>query len=517
MVLNNDDNALRPNSQGGLWYDKVIKTFRGVRYAMPNTPPKVAIVYEGVLDSSLELKSILQQMGFSNVTIKLEATTVEELRDYEIIISHGGTVAAGKAALMESLYEAGKKVMTTGDASTATEVPLIVTTSGSGTKAYGIDQVAYDTPVSSGWTAESQGSATGVIVTAVRTTARVVARYLDGATEHYTGIIEEDLTTGGRWFHYQPDSFGTQAKILLANALTWLWNYEPYREWSAQIGEFVVDDLREANFPHHVSITGRDYAKKCMTSKLEYTISFAAGTPLTTLIMGVAGNAGISKFNLPETSVTLSERIDFERGTERWRVISLAANSNNFELYFDSQGYLTMREYLDPALSPISQSFSTGLGGNLVSWTRSVNDSRLYNHIIVTGENPEGGEGDDQLPFYGEAVNNEPSSPTRVSRIGDRSYFYTSSFFTSDQQCIDLARSWLKIHALESYELDWSSLVYPWLEVGEIAEFLDPNRLESDPTRFLLDTLSIPLDLGPMSATGKRVTFVEDSSLVGAP
>jgi hypothetical protein len=336
-------------------------------------------------------------------------------------------------------------------------------------------------------------------------------------TEHYTAIIEESLTTGGRWFHYQPDSFGTQAKLLLANALNWLWAYEAYREWTTQVGEFVVDNIKEANFPHTVSITGRDYAKKCLTSKLEQSVSFAAGTPLVTLVLAVAANAGIVKFKLPDVDITLTERIDFERGTERWKVITLAANSHNFEVFFDSEGYLTMREYLDPSFSPIAQVFSTGEEGNLVSWNRSVNDSRLYNHIIVTGENVESGEGDNQLPFFGEAINDEPSSPTRVSRIGDRAYFFTSSFFTSDQQCIDLARSWLKIHALESYELDWSSLVYPWLEVGTIVQFLDPLRLESDPTRFLLDTLTIPLDLGPMSATGKRVTFVEDSSLVGVP
>lgn len=511
FLFDNSDGALRPNSEDGLWYDKVIKAYRGVRYAVANKPPRIAIIHENAAGNAVALRTILYSLGFTDVDIKLSAATSEELTAYEIIISHGASGAAAKTGLLNTLYQTGKKIMTTGNESTPTDVPLIATVASTAVSAWGIDHMAYDTPVNDGWSAESQGSESGRIVTAVTASATAVAKYLDGATTHYTGIIEEHAS-GGRWFHYAPHTFGTQAKILLDNALNWLWNYQPFKEWITQIGEFVIDNLSEDHFPHIAKVTCRDYTKRCLTSKLERITSFSAGTPIRDLILAVGANAGVSKFDLPQTDATLSERLDFDRGTERWRVMKGAADSANLELYFDPQGYLTMREYLDPAYSPVSQTFFTGAGGNLISWSRSVNDSRLYNHIVITGETSE----ENALPFFGEAINNEPNSPTNVDRIGDRPYFYTSSFFTSNEQCQDLARSWLKLKSLESYEISWGTLVYPWLEAGSIVEFLDPARLDNEPTRFLLDTLNISMELAPMGSTGKRVTFVEDSTLVGA-
>jgi hypothetical protein len=84
-------------------------------------------------------------------------------------------------------------------------------------------------------------------------------------------------------------------------------------------------------------------------------------------------------------------------------------------------------------------------------------------------------------------------------------YSFASSFFTSDQQCEELAVSWLKINSLESYEINWSSLVYPHIEVGRAVEVFEPKQNSDTPTKFLLDTVEIPLDLGTMSSTGKRV------------
>ena len=511
ITLDNTDNALRSDPYSGLWYDKVIKVNRGVRYETDPTPPKVAIIYEDVAGQGDLLRQVIQQIGYTNVDLQLSATTADQLASYQIIVSHGRLGAPGKTALLTQLYNAGKKIVTTGIGSTSAEVPLISASATAASIDWGIMQVLYDNPVNAGWTTESEGTASGRQTTAVRATATVVARYLNGASEHYTGIIEANASSGGRWFHYHPQAFGSQGKVLLKNALTWLRNYQPFSEWSTQIGEFVIDNISEDNFPYLTKVTGRDFTKKCLTSKFETSESFASGTPIMDLIRALAVNAGITKFHLPASVSGLSDRLDVERGVDRWSIMQSAANSNNYEIFFDALGYLTVREYLDPSFSPIAHTFQTGLpSGDMVSWSRSTNDSRLYNHIVVTGETSEEGV----LPFFGEAKNTEPSSPTRILRIGDRPYFFTSSFFTSDQQCIDLANSWLKIHALESYELSIASLVYPWMEVGEIIEILDPRRTINEPTRFLLDSLSIPLDLGSMAATGKRVTLVQDIGAV---
>lgn len=282
--------------------------------------------------------------------------------------------------------------------------------------------------------------------------------------------------------------------------------FDTYDEWLTQMGEFMIDKISEQSNSATIKISGRDQTKKCLTSKFERSMTFRSGTPLYDLIRNLASNCGIAKKKIPYTTEVLTSPLDVERGTERWKVMKDAANSFSYDLYFDNEGYLTMSKYADPSTNPSIAFFRPGAGGNLVSYDRSTDDSRLYNHIVVTGdrESVEGGE--ILLPYFGEAKNEDPTSPTRIEKIGDRPYFYASSFFTSDQQCKELAESWLKIYSLESYEIAWSAIQYPWLDVGKVIEIESPKTGEV--TKFLLDTLSFPLTLEPMSGSGKRVLTV---------
>jgi len=169
-----------------------------------------------------------------------------------------------------------------------------------------------------------------------------------------------------------------------------------------------------------------------------------------------------------------------------------------------------VRAYLDPTLSPVSWRFGTGPAGNLVRYGKRVNDSRIFNRVVVIG-NP--ADGEDRLPYRGVAVNNDPASPTRIERLGDRVMPpVETNWLSSDAECQELAETLLKVSALESYEIDFESIYYPWLEVGEIVTIEVPGRSPIEPDRFLMDTISYPLSLSPMSATGKRVTFVGDPS-----
>jgi hypothetical protein len=174
-------------------------------------------------------------------------------------------------------------------------------------------------------------------------------------------------------------------------------------------------------------------------------------------------------------------------------------------LFFNAQGYLVLRLALDPVLSPVAYTIQTGpIVGNLTGYTKSVNDTRIYNHILVTGESAD----QETVPVWAEALNTEPSSPTRISELGDRLYQYTSSFITTTAQAQTVADNFLKIHALEEFNLDFSSITFPWLEAGEIVEFIDPRPSPGQPTRFLLSSITLPLGLGPMSGNAKRVTVV---------
>lgn len=274
--------------------------------------------------------------------------------------------------------------------------------------------------------------------------------------------------------------------------------------WETQIGEFMIDRITESNFPHEVRVTGRDYTKKGLLSKFERATQFATGLSLESIIGSIAANAGITKRNLSATGVVVNKTFYFERGTERWAAMKELANTYNYDIFFDSYGYLVIEPQVDPSTTPPILTISTGSGGNMASWEKSTSDARLYNHILVTSE----GSDATILPMYSEAKNEDVNSPTSIAEIGDRLYQYTSSFYTEQSQLDDTAAKFLAIHSLEEFELSFESLMLPWLDCGVIVEFNDGEQGDSDPTRFLLSSLGFPLTLSPMSGTGKRVVIV---------
>lgn len=349
----------------------------------------------------------------------------------------------------------------------------------------------------------------GTRPTVLDATATVISTWVSGTDP--LGITASIAANdkGGRWFDlHLPRLGGYESQRLTRAGIYWLQNLEQITTYEIQMGEFVIDSISEDNFPNQVKVTARDYTKFCINSNFTQAVTFVAGTRLSDLVIALATNSGIKKINVPQFPDKLSSDISADKGTSRWEVMKNAAESCGCEIYFDEQGFLKMKKFDDPSVTPVDITFKTGPQGNLVNFSRSINDSRIYNHVAVYGNPPDGAE--NQLPFFGEAINTEPSSPTNVNRIGDRLFTFESNFFTSNQECIDLAILYLKINSLESYEFQFDSLVYPWLEVNRIAQIIDPAALTADPDRYLIDTINYPLGLGPMSLTGKRVTFVSD-------
>lgn len=274
--------------------------------------------------------------------------------------------------------------------------------------------------------------------------------------------------------------------------------------WETQVGEFMIDVIEEDHFPFTVKVTGRDYTKKCLLSSFINPTAFAAGSSIETVVQDIAANAGIIKFIMPLTGKTLGKDYYFESGTSRWKAMTDIATGFGYELFFDAQGYLVMREFQDPLTAPLAYILETGTYGNLVKYKKSVNDNRIYNHIQVTGESTD----NTVIPVSAEALNTEPSSPTRIDKLGDRVYKYSSPFITTVPQAQDVADKYLRIMSLEEFNLDYSSITLPWLEVGEIIQFNDPRANAGQPDRFLLSSLTLPLGLGAMSGNGKRVSVV---------
>jgi hypothetical protein len=273
-----------------------------------------------------------------------------------------------------------------------------------------------------------------------------------------------------------------------------------------QLGEFLIDTIGRPHFPHTISISGRDFVKKLQLAKFAQTTSFAANsTKVCDIIQAIALNGGITKFKFANPSSLLNAIATYDRGSARWDACVKLAESINHELFFDAVGNLVLRPFVDPLTAPVSYSFTNASGNNvsnLASYGRATDDNQMFNHVVVYSSNPD-------FPLvYGEVENNQVSSPTRIAAIGRRTWTYESAMVTTNAQAVALATSFLKVLGLEQYNLNLESFVLPWLEAGDAVLTTLTDAAAGDPTRFLLSSFGVPLGLTTMTANVKRVTIV---------
>jgi hypothetical protein len=292
------------------------------------------------------------------------------------------------------------------------------------------------------------------------------------------------------------------------------WGIEYYNSdnvlsrWEIQVGEFMIDTISEDYFPNVTKITGRDYAKKCLVSDILNSIQFDPSTPVETIIRALAANAGVSKFRLPFTGLVFTDPVVFDPGTARWEIIKKISNGVGYEVYFTGDGYLTMRPYQDPSTSPVTWVFETGKAlGTLASASLKSDDSLLKNHCVVMGT-PQTSDSGLTTAAFGEARNDDPASPTNISRVGDRVDVFKSDYITDPAQAQAIAQIRLSIMMLEEYNIDFSSIIIPFIEGGDIVIIIDDKESNYVPSRYLLSNYTLPLGLGEMTGTGKRVTIV---------
>lgn len=276
-----------------------------------------------------------------------------------------------------------------------------------------------------------------------------------------------------------------------------------FGDWETSIGTFIPDRIKSDDISQMISVTLRDFAAK-LDYEIPYALEWPTNEPVENIIQDLASGGGVgpAQTNLPLTGANTSAVHTLNSGTNRWTAMQDLAIAHGYDLFFDVDGILQMEVYTDPAVSAPQFQFRTGTGSNVASIGRQISPDLIRNHIVVTGEQADG------VPVWGEAENNEPTSPTRIAQLGRRTRHVESAFVTSNTQCVELAERYLKVQSLERYESTLGTVILPWMDVNETVEFVDPQAATGDPTRYLLNRVTIPLDLSAASARLARVTNV---------
>jgi hypothetical protein len=524
LTLDNKDGVLR-HDPDGFWYDKIIKTYRGVRYTRPERLPRVALLW----DDTGDLLPLFRTFGYTNVDTFPQYTGTDPnlypylsaVKGYDIVAA--GVTSAGSSVyggILALVYDSGTNVFSYGDklgnyqATYTAPWHGAVTTVGSPVSSPFIAKTLGDNRFRAGWSAWTDShSISGDLLTGITNRTKSLASYLIGGATlaHVVVTYADDDDT--RWFHNgfkgsYHGSINVQLANLVSIGLDWIEAKDKEYQWETQTGEFMIDDISEDHFPSHLKITGRDYTKKLLSAKFAQATSFPQGVSLDATVKTIATNAGIRKFKLGSGGIPIQALATFDRTTSRWEGLKGLCDSHNVEIFFTPDGYLATRPFRDPVLSPAGLTLSTDpIRGNLVSYNKKSSSTRIYNQVVVTGDNQD--DASNGIIYQGIAENHNPASPTSIENLGQIiTYFYTSSFYTSSAQCQATAEAMLKIKSLEDFQLGFSSVLFPWLEAGEVVDFQDPKPGVDEPTRFLLISFELPMALGPMSANAKRVTII---------
>jgi len=273
--------------------------------------------------------------------------------------------------------------------------------------------------------------------------------------------------------------------------------------WEQAIGTFLMSQMGSEDYIPLAPVSLRDFS-----SKLDYDIPLDVGWPSNHPIEDIIGDLALGggilpgNMNLPVTGDSVPEEKFIRADSNRWRSMVEVAEAYNYDLYFDADGVLQMQTFADPFLDPPQFRFRVGLGSNVASIGRNIKPDLIRNHVVVAGEAPDGS------PVWGEAFNNEPLSPTRIDRLGQRTRRVENSWVQTFDQATELAERILRFESLEQVESNLGTIIVPWLDVNVTVEFVDPNNTVGDPTRFLLNRVEIPLDLSPAKSRLARVTNV---------
>ena len=267
--------------------------------------------------------------------------------------------------------------------------------------------------------------------------------------------------------------------------------YEDGTTETVNLGIFRTDEVSidDTGEEVKVSISALDRSAIIIEAVFERAGEIASGTNVADAIEGRIAEAYPDYDFDPVTTTVTLPALHYEAGEDRWDFCRGMAEAAQCTLYFDGSGTLVMRP-LPQGFVPV-YSITEGEGGTLLGASKRWGREDACNRVVVTGENAS------QDPVYGEATDDDPSSPTLYGGdFGRVTFSYSSSYVTSDAQAQSVARNILNQRLGTSQQISFDALVNPALEPFDT---IGVRRAQigigtDDIEEFhILDSLSIPL------------------------
>lgn len=273
------------------------------------------------------------------------------------------------------------------------------------------------------------------------------------------------------------------------------------------LGVFLVDRPTTAVGPAGATIrvAGQDRLKLAVRSAFTVPTRYEEGMAVADVVRAIAGAAGMGDtlYRLADGGAALGADRTYEVGYPRLDALRGLATDFALDLFVDADGYLVLQAAAtDAALPAPVWTFAPGEEALMLGVTKDLNDDRLYNHTLVSGEAA------NLPPVRGEARDLNPASPAYnppdgTGPIGDRLYTYASAMIRSEEQAQAVADALLLDVALVEEAITLPAIAHPALEAGDVVSIAEPTARIADD--YLIETLSVPLGTGEMTLTTGRV------------
>jgi hypothetical protein len=260
------------------------------------------------------------------------------------------------------------------------------------------------------------------------------------------------------------------------------------------LGVFGVSDVQMSWDGEEVQATidGYDRARKIIRSRMPNEYAIASGTNIKTGLQSLLSSRYTALQYSPNwvsyTTVATFGSTMLSTGDDAWEFARrVALDTLGADIFFDNEGKLTIQTITNPATTQPVWTYSEGSQAMLLAASKRLNDEQTYNHVVVTGEQPEIG-----TPVRAEAYDNNPSSPTYyLGPIGDILYFQASEFIKTTAQALAAAEARLNKVLGQSEEVRITSLPHPAHDVGDVIAVVSP-RVKIDSV-YVMDSFNIGL------------------------
>lgn len=187
----------------------------------------------------------------------------------------------------------------------------------------------------------------------------------------------------------------------------------------------------------------------------------------------------------------------WDANSDRWDAVQQIALSMQAEIFVDALDRFVITDVPEVLSSKIVWSIDEGEGGTLMSASRQMSRTAVYNAVVASGENT----ASNSAPVSATAYDNDPASPTRWGGpFGRVPKFISSSLWTTTGACYAAANYALFDAIAPNISTSLNSVPNPALEGGDCLRVSYAGRKEL----FILQSATIPLTAEGSFSIGLR-------------